>query len=146
MRLHPAPRKAYLAGPIIGCTDAECNDWRRHLTNVLQKYNIEVLDPMRRDYRGRRDECYTEIVEQDKADIDAADIVIVRYFRPSVGTSMEMLYAWERKKLVILWADQGIPLSPWLTYHCHINVFSSTPLVRILELLFPMTDVVAHRD
>lgn len=145
MRLYQA-HKAYLAGPIMDCTDTECNDWRQDLASVLQTYGVKALDPMRRDYRGRQDECYAKIVEQDKKDIDAADIVIVRYTRPSVGTSMEMLYAWEKEKFVILWADQGIPLSPWLIYHCHINVFSRATLVRILELLLSMADVAIRED
>ena len=64
-----------------------------------------TLDPMRRDYRGREMECVEEIVEGDKLDIDISTHILVIYDRPSVGTSMEVLYAWERKKPVIVVAS-----------------------------------------
>jgi hypothetical protein len=53
-----------------------------------------VLDPMDRDYRGKEDESVKDIVEGDKADIDWADAVIAYCPKPSVGTSMEVLYCW----------------------------------------------------
>lgn len=105
----------YLAGPINGCTDAEMFDWREDMEARL--YGLEILSPADRDYRGKEDESVQEIVEADKADIDASDIVIAYCPKPSVGTSMEVLYAWERGKYVIVYAPPGAPVSPWLRYH-----------------------------
>lgn len=114
--------KIYLAGPINGCTDAEANDWR----SAVKKLHGDVLDPMARDYRGKETEAVNAIVEGDKADIDACDGVLVWFERPSVGTSMEVLHAWERGKPVVVVNRSGKPASPWLTYHARA-VVSSAP-------------------
>jgi hypothetical protein len=101
----------YLCGPINGCTDAECKDWRSyaksHLTNTL--------DPMRRDYRGREAESVNEIVELDKRDVAACDVILANCPKPSVGTSMEIFLAWQMSKIVVAVAQE--PVSPWLRYH-----------------------------
>ena len=47
--------KVYLCGPIAGCTDEECMDWRENAKTILHNANISTLDPMRRDYRGTKD-------------------------------------------------------------------------------------------
>jgi nucleoside 2-deoxyribosyltransferase len=121
--------KLYLAGPINGRTDAECNDWRAW---VKENWPGETLDPMVRDYRGRENECFVEIVDGDKADIRACDcfIALVDPERPSIGTTMEILYAWEQgKRVAIALVDlppidfQGrvrpFRISPWLRFHSH---------------------------
>ncbi len=122
-------QSVYLSGAMMNCTDEECRDWREDAKRQLK---CNTRDPMTlRDYRGREHEAITEIVEYDKADIDACDILLVNYVKPSVGTSMEMLYAWERGKRVLLVAPRESVLSPWLLYHSH-QVFHS------------MQDALAH--
>lgn len=110
--------KVYLCGPINACKDAECRDWREAF-----KREFDCIDPMRRDYRGREATDYREIVELDKRDVRAADVILVNYIKPSVGTAMEVFYAWTLGKPVIVWAAPGEALSPWLVYH-------STAIVR----------------
>ena len=114
--------KVYLCGPINGCTDEECRDWRKFAKSLLD----DTLDPMSRDYRGRELEAgvATEIVENDKADIDACDALLVMYEKPSVGTAMEILYGWERGKKIVLVHPTATVLSPWLLYHCPHRVNS----------------------
>lgn len=119
----------YLCGPINGCTDEECKDWREYAKANLQD---DTLDPMRRDYRGREDECVAEIVEGDKADIDASTCLLVNYDKPSVGTSMEILYAWERQIPVYIVAQPGTRISPWMRYHA--TAFFSTFAEAIARL------------
>lgn len=109
-------RVLYLCGPINGCHDAEAKDWRAY---VRSKWRGTCLDPMVRDYRGREAESFREIVELDKIDVASADIILVNYDRPSVGTSMEILYAWERGKRVIVVCAPDVVVSPWLRYHAH---------------------------
>ena len=106
----------YLCGPINGCTDEECRDWRELVKSL---WSGPTLDPMRRDYRGRERDATTEIVELDKVDVSSSDVLLVNYSKPSVGTSMEVLYAWERGKLVVVVAREDAELSPWLVYHAH---------------------------
>jgi len=110
--------KTYLCGPINGCTDDEAKGWREVATELL---GGEVYDPMVRDYRGRELEpgIAAEIVENDKEDILMCGYVLVMYEKPSVGTSMEVFYAWEREIEVIVVDKSGKPLSPWLLYHSH---------------------------
>jgi hypothetical protein len=106
-------KKVYLAGPINGCTDDECKTWREFVKTKLPF----TLDPMDRDYRGREDDCSKEIVEGDKADILAADTVLVWYPKPSTGTDMEIFFSWENDKNVVVVVPPGSKISPWLKYH-----------------------------
>jgi nucleoside 2-deoxyribosyltransferase len=89
--------KVYLCGPINGRSDDDCKVWREY----------EHLD-------------YEEIVEGDKEDIRSCDALLVYYDKPSVGTSMEILYAHDRNKQIVLVDKSDKPLSPWLLYHCQV--------------------------
>lgn len=112
--------KTYLCGLINGCSDAECKNWRE-----MAKTNLsETLDPMCRDYRGKEGDFIAEIVEGDKVDIDQCGVLLVNYDKPSVGTSMEILYAWEHKIPVIVVTVAGTNISPWLKYHSTAIVIS----------------------
>ena len=106
----------YLSGAMLGCTDEECRDWREYVKQNLRGVS---LDPMIRDYRDRPMEGMMDMVVNDKADIDACNIVLVNFVKPSVGTSMEVLYGWERGKSVVLVAPRETIVSPWLIYHSH---------------------------
>ncbi len=114
--LNLSEKVVYLSGAMLGCTDEECRDWREY---AKQHLRCATRDPMVRDYRGREMEGMIDMVENDKADIDASDVVLVNFIKPSVGTSMEVLYAWERGKTVILVTPQSVVISPWLVYHSH---------------------------
>lgn len=108
-------RTIYLAGPINGCTDDECNGWRDRVIRSLSD-RFQFSNPMSRDYRGREDQGVTEIVEGDLADIKAADIVLVNAGRSSWGTAMEVRAAAHEmgKPVHVICPD---PVSPWLRYH-----------------------------
>ena len=107
----------YLCGAINARSDADCREWRTVAATYCARYGIAVRDPMDRDYRGKEAEEFAAIVEHDKADVDACDVLLVYFDRPSVGTSMEVLYAWERGKRILLVDASRAPLSPWLRYH-----------------------------
>lgn len=112
--------RVYLAGPINGCSDDEARAWREDAKRLLVDH--EALDPMDRDYRGREREHYQEIVDGDKAEIESSDALLVMYDRPSVGTSMEILWAWLARKFVVLVDRSTRPLSPWLLAHVSVVV------------------------
>ncbi len=108
----------YLAGPINGKSEEEAKGWRDRLkSSEIEK--VSFRDPMVRDYRGvELDEgMAAEIVEGDKRDIGFCDLVLVMYPGPSVGTAMEVLFAWEMGISVVVIDVSGKPLSPWMQYH-----------------------------
>jgi hypothetical protein len=125
--------KTYLCGPINGCTDEEAKNWREMIKAEVGAESC--IDPMRRDYRGREDECVDELVELDKIDVLEADIILVNYDKPSVGTSMEVLYAWMHHKNIIVVCKEGTVISPWLRYHSTYIVHSFTDALSIIEFL-----------
>lgn len=104
--------RIYLCGGINGLTDAQCNSWRDYAASHLRH---ETINPMRRDYRGREDENISAIVEDDKADIEGCDALLVNAVSSSWGTAMEVLYAWERGKPCYCVVTGRV--SPWLRYH-----------------------------
>ena len=125
----------YLCGPIEGCTDHEAIDWRR---TVRHAWEGDVLDPMRRDYRGHTDEHYKDIVELDKIDIAACDIVLANfgnYDKPSVGTCMEIITAWQLHKYVIAVIPLSVDASPWLRYHSNRVCYSLHDALRSIIAL-----------
>jgi hypothetical protein len=105
----------YLCGPIGGCTDTECKDWRETAKKALPDFQFS--DPMDRDFRGIEGDHVKEIVEGDKDDIKQSQLVLVNFPKASVGTAMEILFAWEHRIPVLVVAGPEAPMSPWLKYH-----------------------------
>ena len=104
----------YLAGPINGCTDDEAVNWRER-SKVLLGY-VNCVDPMVRDYRGKEDSHYREIVLKDLEDIDGCDVVLANCWTPSVGTSMELWYAHSNGIPIVAIVPEDAPVSPWIRY------------------------------
>jgi hypothetical protein len=64
------------------------------------------------------------LVEEDKIDIAMCDVVLVNFdspTSPSIGTSMEVLLAWQNNKRVIVVSEKYTE-NPWLVYHSH-NIY-----------------------
>lgn len=111
--------KLYLCGPMDGCTQQQAEEWRLRSEIMLSPY-YDILTPMVRDlFRDGyvRDIHEPLIVEGDKNDIDACDVVLAHLWKPSFGSPMEIIYAHMMNKLVISVVPEPIPLSPWVTYH-----------------------------
>ena len=116
--------RVYLCGPMAGCSDEEAGDWRKAATLHLNSFGIHTLDPMDRDYRytsygDNPESTLPDLVEEDKIDIEMSDVVLVNYTKPSTGTAMEIILAWQRAKRVIVVNPKGLQLSPWIWYHAH---------------------------
>ncbi|HEY2107974.1 MAG TPA: nucleoside 2-deoxyribosyltransferase [Candidatus Binataceae bacterium] len=85
-------RKIYLCGPIMDASPNIAKDWRTRAKERLAGRFI-LLDPMRRNFRDHEIDSANEIVEFDLQDIRDADLLLVNYNKPSIGTSMETFYA-----------------------------------------------------
>jgi nucleoside 2-deoxyribosyltransferase len=108
--------KTYLCGGINGMSDADCRDWREMAKSIIK---TDTLDPMRRDYRGQEDANVREIVRGDVRDIEASNYMLVNATRPSWGTAMEIVYAYQHGLGVVAFTGSG-PVSPWLRFHTHV--------------------------
>lgn len=123
----------YLCGPINGRTTEDATGWRETVTQLWQG---DVLDPMRRDYRGREMEpgIAAEIVAGDIDDIQKSDAILVFFDKPSVGTAMEVFYAKHvLGKPVVVIDTSDKPLSPWLVHFSDYQTKSVADALRWLE-------------
>jgi len=125
----------YLAGPVQYAprggggwrewVEQEFDNERYEFLNPLEKYNVSADDLEIVAGRSHPDSEETvgvrEIVERDKGLIRDADGVLVGYSpRRSIGTPMEVMYAYAREIPTALWVrdDTDIEaLSPWYRYH-----------------------------
>lgn len=112
-----APVSVYLSGPIAGCTEHEAAAWRRQAEGLLCP--LHVLDPMRRAHRwtGVDKQMARRIVMDDKRDVLASRALLVFVDRPSVGTAMEVMFAFERGLPIHVVNQMGAALSPWHVFH-----------------------------
>ncbi len=117
----------YLGGAIDKVPPDYALGWRGRATAFLTVNGINVLDPT----RGKNlhdphvsTTVYTPefIVESDLKDIDMADILLVEIDRTDIpyhGTSMELVYAYQKKKKIFVWGSCN---SYWVRYHA-TNMF-----------------------
>ncbi|HOJ68931.1 MAG TPA: hypothetical protein PKX28_01055 [Candidatus Hydrogenedentes bacterium] len=112
-------RKIYLSGPIMDASPNESIPWRQRAKERLAGRFI-LLDPMRRNFRDRELDSANEIVEFDLQDVRDADILLVNYCKPSIGTSMEVFYAaHDLGKFVIAFSPFTFQdMSPWMVRYC----------------------------
>ena len=105
----------YLSGPIMDEHEGAVRDWRNTAKKLLGK-DFRILDPMRRKFVDRQVDSANEIVEFDLQDVRDADIVLVNYNKPSIGTSMEVFYAaFNQGKFVISFSPFTFEnCSPWM--------------------------------
>jgi hypothetical protein len=113
-------RKIYLCGPIMDAeSDRAAKDWRTRAKERLAGRFI-LLDPLRRNFRDREIDSANEIVEFDLQDVRDADLLLVNYCKPSLGTAMEVFYAGhDLGKFVIAFSPFSFAdSSPWMVRFC----------------------------
>lgn len=113
------PKTIYLSGPIMEEHDGIAREWREAAKSLLRN-DYRLLDPMRRKFVDREVDSANEIVEFDLLDVRKADIVLVNYNRPSIGTSMEVFYASHvLGKFVVAFSPYEYrECSPWMVRYC----------------------------
>ena len=119
--------QVYLAGPMEDCTEDHMTSWRWVVSDALDLSDINTLDPTRRvsfhDQLGDSLENVTKtmntckrIFKQDLQDIAESKIVLADVRRDSgrgTGTSMELMFAHMKNKIIILWANEGDFIHPF---------------------------------
>lgn len=108
-------KTVYLSGPIMDEHEGHAREWRLQAREALEGH-FEILDPMRRNFKDREVDSANEIVEFDLQDVRDADILLVNYNKPSIGTSMEVFYAsHDLGKFVISFSPFTFQdCSPWM--------------------------------
>lgn len=113
--------KVYVSGPIYIDDKRASDKWREEASWLFSQADVETIDPCRAKATYQV-EYFTpnEIIFRDLRDIQRADLVYVNLLnlKPGklpIGTVMEIMYAWELKKPVVVAAvDKRITLHPWI--------------------------------
>ena len=109
----------YLSGPIMDEHAGLARQWR-DAAKVQLEEKFKLLDPMRRKFIDRQVDSANEIVEFDLQDVRDADILLVNYNKPSIGTSMEVFFAaHDLGKFVVAFSPfEYKDCSPWMARYC----------------------------
>lgn len=112
-------RKIYLSGPIMDEQLDAAITWRDFAKEELKDHFV-LLDPMRRNFKDREVDSANEIVEFDLQDVRDADILLVNYNKPSIGTSMEVFFAAHNLgKFIVAFSPFTFQdCSPWMVKYC----------------------------
>ena len=119
--------KIYLCGPIRDVQRSEASSWRDRASELLKKCGHETVNPEKENPLVEvhltpdtvlTDEQTKSLVDFDKREIDSCDVLLVNLSNDAktAGTPMEMIYAWERGKRIVVVGDRS-KLSPWYRYH-----------------------------
>lgn len=92
----------------------------RDTAKLLLGNKFQLLDPMRRKFVDREVDSANEIVEFDLRDVREADLILVNYNKPSIGTSMEVFYAaHDLGKFIVAFSPfEYRNCSPWMVRYC----------------------------
>ena len=121
--------KIYLAGPMDDLSVEGMTSWRNHASKLLYTADLVTLDPCRRVsfhdqmYAGQHLQDTVKnmnlckrIFKQDLQDIAESKVVLADVRRDSgrgTGTSMELMFAHMKNKIIILWANEGDSIHPF---------------------------------
>jgi len=112
-------KKIYLSGPIMDEHEGTAREWREAAKRLLGD-KFFLLDPMRRNFKDREVDSANEIVRFDLQDVEDADLILVNYNKPSIGTSMEIFHASHNLgKFVVAFSPFSFAdCSPWMVKYC----------------------------
>ncbi len=128
----------YLAGPIAGCTKGEAHDWRKEAVDILSRYGITGVSPLRCEpeiseryadaetyqltYKGDPFGTAQGILNKNKMDVRKCDLALIHLpkdkgeERPSVGTMLELGWCiWAHKPIVLVTDDPYLKAHPLVT-------------------------------
>jgi len=119
--------KIYLAGPMAGLDYNGANDWRIGVSKKLSEYGIVSYSPLRwKEFldngkrisgKGAKNASHPlgttkGIMTRDYFDVCQADVVFANFLdskRISIGTAMELAWAFAKQKPVVAVGEPGNP-------------------------------------
>ena len=118
----------YLIGPMECCSVEHMTGWRKEADKYLEECGIPVFDPTRRvsfhDQIGetlqdthRNLNICKRIFKQDLQDIANSRVVLADIRRDSgrgTGSSMELMFAHMKNKIIILWSNPEDQIHPFM--------------------------------
>jgi nucleoside 2-deoxyribosyltransferase len=115
-------KKAFISGPIQGIENEQ--GYREAIGKICVRLGYETIDPWLREkmiYRGNEPCWWTKVpaagfVGRDLEDIEKCDVLIAYLPKLSAGTCMELFYAKQKGKRVIVVSEISC-LSPWIVVH-----------------------------
>ncbi len=114
----------YLAGPITGCTYEGAADWREQVKEALKDKPVTALNPLRGKFFLKGEEsigndyaellgCSRGIMTRDHWDATRCTVLLVNFLgaqRVSIGTVMEIAWAWENRiPVIVIMEPKGNP-------------------------------------
>lgn len=127
----------FLSGPMRGVPREVSLGWRDNATQILGQ-DFKVIHAL----RGREEkETFADpktAVIRDLADILKSDIILVDDTIENVsmiGTSMEVFFAFENKKPVIIFG-RAHEKDYWLNYHSHLRVNTLEEACDVIRKMF----------
>lgn len=113
------PALIYLSGPIDNLPkNHDPTAWRSWFLREWGEKNC--LDPIRHSHLMQHRPM--ELVEVERVDIQACDVLVYFCFRASFASPMELMLAHSLGKRTLLINRLQKPLSPWLRYHATVIV------------------------
>lgn len=122
--LRAGVKYVYLAGPIMGCTMGEANDWRRYVADALEPFNIIAISPLRcepligekysANYPDPRFSTPRAISAKNRFDVTQSDLTFALLPKPiptrvqSYGTLGEIFWADAYGRQVILCTNDPV--------------------------------------
>ncbi|MBD3213361.1 MAG: hypothetical protein GF311_12200, partial [Candidatus Lokiarchaeota archaeon] len=77
--------------------------------NIIDYISEEDMDYTHiKDFRDKQS-LSEKIINHDLQYIDDADIIVILTNKPSFGTAMEQMYAFNKKKKIILYSEDPVP-------------------------------------
>lgn len=102
---------------VIKYIDFWSDFWSREFSD---RPNFKIFNPCDRwlEKGGELEAEGPFVVQVDKCEVAASDVLIVNASNPGWGTPMEQYIGWSTGKMIICFADCDFP-SIWARAHCH---------------------------
>jgi len=124
-------QKIYLAGPIFDTEKKESEEWKTFFKLTINQSLFIPIDPIE-EFDYKENPNIEGLINSDKLNIQKSSAVVANCWKTSVGTSMEILYAWERSiPTFIIYREKN--LHPWIKYHSTKIFYDVTECVNFLN-------------